>query len=174
MGCASLAIAFAEDSNVPQRASRDSSRITHADPRCTHSCAALNLTIAALLDGDERPLMSALDTLSSEAPNDLIKVLGPIPDAIDPVDLSSSGFVLHTLPTALYHALTADSAEEAIVNAVNEGGDTDTIGAVAGALAGARFGATALPERWLDALSVTTELRELSHELDRQTFDASR
>lgn len=82
--------------------------------------------------------------------------------------------MLHTLQTALYHALTAESAEEAIVNAVNEGGDTDTIGAVAGALAGGRFGAEALPERWLDALSVTTELRELSQELDRRTFDASR
>ena len=70
--------------------------------------------------------------------------------------------------------LTADIAEAAIVNAVNEGGDTDTIGAVAGAVAGARFGAMALPERWLDALAVTDELRSLARELDTFKYDIAR
>ena len=88
--------------------------------------------------------------------------------------MQNSGFVLHTLQTALYHALTADSAEAAIVSAVNEGGDTDTIGAVAGAVAGARFGASALPERWLDALAATDGLRELTEGLTRPNGDSSR
>lgn len=43
-------------------------------------------------------------------------------------------------------------AREAIVNAVNRGGDADTIGAIAGAVAGARFGPDSLPEQWLDLL----------------------
>jgi ADP-ribosyl-[dinitrogen reductase] hydrolase len=162
MRCAPLALAFADDWDTLQRVSRDSSRITHADSRCTHGCAALNLTIAALLDGDEQPLASALDALHPDAPDSLLGVLEPLPDDIDSKELQNSGFVLHTLQTALYRALTADSAESAIVNAVNEGGDTDTIGAVAGAVAGARFGASALPERWLDALAVTDELRDLA------------
>ena len=162
MRCAPLALAFAGDWDTLQRTSRDSSRITHADPRCTHGCAALNLTIAALLDGDEQPLDRALDALHPDAPDGLLDVLEPLPDDIDSKELQNSGFVLHTLQTALYHALTVDSAESAIVNAVNEGGDTDTIGAVAGAVAGARFGASALPERWLDALTATDELRDLA------------
>jgi ADP-ribosyl-[dinitrogen reductase] hydrolase len=162
MRCAPLALAFAGDWDTLQRTSRDSSRITHADPRCTHGCAALNLTIAALLDGDEQPLASTLDALHPDAPDGLLDVLEPLPDDIDSKELQNSGFVLHTLQTALYHALTVDSAESAIVNAVNEGGDTDTIGAVAGAVAGARFGASALPERWLDALTATDELHDLA------------
>jgi ADP-ribosyl-[dinitrogen reductase] hydrolase len=36
--------------------------------------------------------------------------------------------------------------------AIRCGGDTDTVGAMAGAIAGARFGAGAIPGRWLDAL----------------------
>lgn len=48
---------------------------------------------------------------------------------------------------------------------VNRGGDTDTIGAVAGAVAGARFGATGLPDRWLDTLEATGELRTLAAQL---------
>ena len=51
------------------------------------------------------------------------------------------------------------------MNSVNEGGDTDTIGAVAGAVAGARFGATALPERWIEAIDEASLLRKLAHRL---------
>lgn len=51
------------------------------------------------------------------------------------------------------------------MNAVNGGGDTDTIGAVAGAIAGARFGASQLPDRWLRELDGADELRRLGREL---------
>lgn len=163
MRCAPLALAFADDWNTLQHTSRDSSRITHADPRCTYGCAALNLTIAALINGDEQPLGSALEALSADTPENLRDVLEPIPDGIEASELSNSGFVLHTLQTGLYHALTADDAETAIVNAVNEGGDTDTIGAVAGAVAGARFGASALPDRWTDSIDEATAFRKLGY-----------
>ena len=174
MRCAPLAIAFANDPETLQRVSRDSSRITHADPRCMHGCAALNLTIAALLDGDEQPLATALGALNPDAPDSLVETLEPVPGDIDPDGLQNSGFVLHTLQTALYHALTADSAESAIVSAVNEGGDTDTIGAVTGAVAGARFGMSALPERWLEVLQTADELRALAQELNTLEYDIAR
>ncbi|WP_337958945.1 ADP-ribosylglycohydrolase family protein [Halococcus sp. PRR34] len=165
MRCAPLALAFADDWDMLQQTSRDSSRITHADPRCTHGCAALNLTIAALLDGDDQPLATALGALSADAPESLRDVLEPIPDGIEASELSNSGFVLHTLQTGLYHALTADDAKTAIVNAVSEGGDTDTIGAVAGAVAGSRFGAASLPDRWTESIDETSRLRKIGHML---------
>ena len=165
MRCAPLALAFAENWDTLQQTSRDSSRITHADPRCTHGCAALNLTIAALLDGDDQPLASALEALNSDAPESLRDVLEAISVGIEASELSNSGFVLDTLQTGLYHALTAGDAETAIVNAVNEGGDADTIGAVAGAVAGARFGASALPDRWTESIDEATTLRKLGYKL---------
>jgi ADP-ribosyl-[dinitrogen reductase] hydrolase len=73
--------------------------------------------------------------------------------------------VIHTLQTALYHGLTADSAEAAIVTAVNMGDDTDTVGAVTGAIAGARFGEQKLPVRWLSELDYTDELQQLGQRL---------
>lgn len=48
---------------------------------------------------------------------------------------------------------------------MNGGGDADTIGAIAGAVAGARFGADQLPDRWLTELDRTDELRQLGSEL---------
>lgn len=83
---------------------------------------------------------------------ELVETLRLVPDHIDAAQLQTSGYVVHTLQTALYDAVTASSAEEAIITAVNRGGDTDTIGAVTGAVAGARFGVGALPDRWLDEL----------------------
>ncbi len=57
---------------------------------------------------------------------------------------------IRSVPAALWSFLTAPDAEESIVRAVNLGGDTDTIGAMAGAIAGAYYGASQLPARWLD------------------------
>jgi len=73
-----------------------------------------------------------------------------------------SGYVVTTLQAGLYHGLTA---EEAIVDAVMMGGDADTIGAVAGVVAGTRSGRDALPERWLEPLSAREELETLAREL---------
>ncbi len=56
------------------------------------------------------------------------------------------------VPPAIGAFLAADSAEQAIVLAVSLGGDTDTIGAMAGALAGSYWGLDALPAAWLNRL----------------------
>jgi ADP-ribosyl-[dinitrogen reductase] hydrolase len=62
------------------------------------------------------------------------------------------GFPPACIPTCLYLLLTTDSFEEAICEVVNLGGDTDTAGAILGAMAGAYYGLEAIPKRWLDDL----------------------
>lgn len=74
-------------------------------------------------------------------------------------------YVIHSLQTVLHDALEADSAEEAIITAVNRGGDTDTIGAITGAIAGARFGVDDLPEDWLSVLDGQQELSRIASAL---------
>ncbi|RZV12561.1 ADP-ribosyl-[dinitrogen reductase] hydrolase [Natrinema hispanicum] len=162
MRCPPLAIAYATDLDSLVTVSRDSSQITHADPRCTYGCAVLNLTIAGYLCGEDQPLAMALDQVRSDAPNELVTALEPLVAGKAPDPLSTSGYVIHTLQTALHDAIQADSSEDAIVTAVNRGGDTDTIGAIAGAVAGARFGASELPDRWLAEIDEEAELRHLA------------
>ncbi|MEX2529945.1 MAG: ADP-ribosylglycohydrolase family protein [Gemmatimonadota bacterium] len=66
--------------------------------------------------------------------------------------LGTGGRAVESVPAALWAFLShPDDPEEAIITAVGLGGDTDTIGAMAGALAGARCGASSLPARWLEA-----------------------
>jgi ADP-ribosyl-[dinitrogen reductase] hydrolase len=165
MRCPPLAIPYANDWERLVAVSRESSQITHADPRCTYGCAILNLTIAGLLADAQSPLQDALDYVGSDAPDELVTALDPLARGDAPGTLETSGYVVHSLQTALHDGLFADSAEEAIVMAVNRGGDTDTIGAIAGAVAGARFGASALPQRWLADIDEIEELEALAEQL---------
>ena len=98
-------------------------------------------------------------------PDELMAALAPIARGDSPDTLETSGYVIHSLQTALHDGLNATSAEEAIVTAVNRGGDTDTIGSIAGAVSGARFGASELPGRWLSAINETEKVESLANQL---------
>jgi len=173
MRCAPYAVAFADDPGTLVDVSTQSSAITHYDPRCTYGCAILNCTIAGFLRGADDPLDAALGRVQGDAPDELVESLRLVPELVDGEQVQTAGYVLHTLRTALYDALTAETAEEAVSTAVNRGGDTDTVGAVTGALAGARFGVDALPERWVDTVEYRDDLELLGHALATTDIEAS-
>lgn len=165
MRCAPLAIRYVDDPSSLVEASATSSRLTHWDPRCAYGCVALNLVVSGYLRDESDPVSAALDELADEAPQAVRVALHEAATTTDPTMLPVTGFVIDTLEAGVGHALLAESAEEAIVTAVNNGGDTDTVGAVAGAVAGARFGVESLPDRWLDELTVREEARALADRL---------
>jgi poly(ADP-ribose) glycohydrolase ARH3 len=71
-----------------------------------------------------------------------------------------------SVPTALHAALgSLHSFPDAVGRAVRLGGDTDTIGAMAGALAGAFLGYSAIPRPWLDRLEAVHMLVVVADEL---------
>lgn len=165
MRCPPLAVAYRDHPDQLIKTSRQSSLITHADPRCTYGCAVLNLTIAGYLRNETEPLENALDIVDDDAPDELVSALTQVANGDKMESLSTSGYVIHTLQTALHDALSAEAADDAIITAVNRGGDTDTIGAIAGAVAGARFSAQDLPERWLSAIEERDVLSRLARQL---------
>ena len=66
---------------------------------------------------------------------------------------NTSGYVVDTLQTVLHAFFRNDSVESCILDVVNRGGDADTAGALVGQLAGACYGVTSIPPRWLKQLS---------------------
>ena len=64
-----------------------------------------------------------------------------------------SGFIVDTLRAVFQSLFAANSFETALVDVVNRGGDSDTTGAILGMIAGALYGADAIPRRWLSALN---------------------
>jgi ADP-ribosyl-[dinitrogen reductase] hydrolase len=76
-------------------------------------------------------------------------------------ECNNSGWCISTLESALWALHSTSSFEDALVAAVNLGGDADSIGAVCGQLAGAKYGFTAIPERWLAAIPRRDEIDTL-------------
>lgn len=165
MCCAPTALAYADPPRLAEVAAA-ASRLTHADPRCVESCVALTRVVRELLDGAgvDDALAAALSLATArDAPTGVREALAVATE--HEATRENGGFVLATLETALADALTADSFEEALVTSVSRGGDADTVGAVCGAVAGARFGADAVPPRWTDRVDVTDECRSLAGDL---------
>jgi ADP-ribosyl-[dinitrogen reductase] hydrolase len=81
--------------------------------------------------------------------------------------ISSAPRAVDTLDAALWCLARTADFEQAVIEAVNLGGDSDTIGAVTGQLAGALYGASALPARWRQGLHAGERIAELAHRLHR-------
>jgi ADP-ribosyl-[dinitrogen reductase] hydrolase len=163
MRCAPVALRFRTEPEAIVQASIDTSRITHADPRCTWSCVAVNQAITHLLNGG--PLDTVVEAATSGVEDsrviNAVRAAGTLPRD----EVRSGGYVLDTLTAAIWSLLTHDSLEETLVAAVALGEDTDTTAAVAGALAGAYYGAEAIPGRWLAQLEPREELAALADRL---------
>ncbi|MBQ8137211.1 MAG: ADP-ribosylglycohydrolase family protein [Clostridia bacterium] len=78
--------------------------------------------------------------------------------------IESSGYVVDTLEAAIWSLATADSFEAALLKAVNLGEDSDTVGAVAGGLAGLFYGFEAIPAEWVRVLQRREWIEKLCEE----------
>ena len=159
MRIAPVAVRFASDPEAMVKVARRESTLLHHDPLAADACAWCCLRLARLLRGETAPpAADGLDPRVAEA---------VVPDRAAAGERAATlgGFVLATLSVAATAVATADDFEEALVWAVNAGGDADTNGAVAGALLGARLGAAAIPARWLEALERRAEIEAVTERL---------
>ncbi len=76
-------------------------------------------------------------------------------------NISSSGFVIHTLEAALWCLLRSNDYRSCLLEAVNLGEDTDTVGAVAGGLAGLKYGWQKIPSEWLNSIAKLDKILSL-------------
>ncbi|MER3439383.1 MAG: ADP-ribosylglycohydrolase, partial [Chloroflexota bacterium] len=124
MRCAPVALRFRRTRDLLVRASLDTARITHADPRCAWSAVAINQAIAHLLVGgecEEAP-RAAMDGIPDEDVRQAIARAMEAPRE----RLCSGGYVLDTVCSALWCLVHHASLEETIVAAVSLGDDADT------------------------------------------------
>jgi poly(ADP-ribose) glycohydrolase ARH3 len=77
-------------------------------------------------------------------------------------ELGNDILAFNSVPTAIYSFLANPDFEEALIYAVSLGGDTDTIGAMTGAIAGAYYGVEAIPFRWKNKLENREYIKRLA------------
>ncbi|MCY4582663.1 MAG: ADP-ribosylglycohydrolase family protein [Chloroflexi bacterium] len=176
MRCAPIAVRWRDDAEALARNSVISAVPTHWDRRCGWSCVALNFGIASVLRGEtiapealiaaaEEAILPSLPELSQygyEAgmPHGVrIAVARAAELEIDDIEFDGwdMGFTLLALQAGLISLWQAPDFEHGLRAVFEAGGDTDTNGAVAGAVLGARFGIGAIPQRGRDRIA---ELRQ--------------
>ena len=67
-------------------------------------------------------------------------------------EIKSSGYVVDSLEAAVWSLITTDAFDKALLKAVNLGDDTDTVGAIAGGLAGLYYEYEKMPKEWLESV----------------------
>jgi ADP-ribosyl-[dinitrogen reductase] hydrolase len=123
------------------------SRLTHYDPLAGACSAFLNRMVSDLCRGASRERAYARACARCRD-REVADVLGDF-RGYEPVPGLDALLATHAALTVF---MGGRNFEEVLVTAVNLGGDADTVGALAGAMAGAAFGISAIPPRWLAAL----------------------
>ena len=140
-----------------------SSRPTHPASRPVDSCKVLAAMTASLIRGVPWEQVSATD-FWTHGP------LHPEVEAVargswrgkEPPAIKGTGYSVAALEAAIWAVAGAKEFCDAILRAVNLGDDADTTAAIAGQLAGARFGASVIPELWLELLALRDRIETLA------------
>jgi ADP-ribosyl-[dinitrogen reductase] hydrolase len=151
--CAPVGLLYSGDASQRHVVSLRESTITHFDRLAGWSCAAFNDLVSAALHGELAHDVPAIARTFDDEDKRIAAVLRDAPVA-EAEEIVSSSFVLDTLQTALWTTLHAADFEHAVTIAVNMGNDATAAGATTGALAGALYGESGIPERWLATLTV--------------------
>ena len=145
-----LPLAFTDCSDDEIRAV---SAITHGHEIAMDGCVIYVNAARRLLEGE-----SLEDILGSMEFPQAYRRLGHI-KTVKRKRVHNTGYVVHTLEAAMWCLLRNDSYEDSVLAAVNLGGDTDTIAAVTGGIAGIMYGLESDACReWLDILKGKSEI----------------
>jgi ADP-ribosyl-[dinitrogen reductase] hydrolase len=160
MRSAPTALMRSQDREVRVIETIEIARVTHFDRRAVEAALWKNAMIAAFLTKQPNPWRAAQDELEfARTEQGWGAVRGE--DVLEWVErgrvlgleaLNTSGYALATAQVAAFALENTDNFEDGLILAVNQGGDADTIGAVTGALLGAKYGLEGIPERWLNGL----------------------
>lgn len=132
----------------------ESSRTTHGAAACIDACRLFGHFLFGALQGKPKDELLAAGYWSS----------GPLVPEIqriahgsykerEPPEIRGTGYVVESLEAALWAFYHSNSFGAGALLAVNLGDDADTTGAVYGQLAGAHYGANAIPGEWLNVLA---------------------
>lgn len=76
-------------------------------------------------------------------------------------EIESTGYVIDTLEAVLWSFFHADGYRNTILKAINLGGDTDTIAAITGGIAGIYYGINDIPKEWIQSIAKKEELHQM-------------
>lgn len=150
---------YYDDSRTLREIAYHTASITHSNELALEGAAiqACAVALAVLTDPKNikaREFVGALRMFTKPGPYQeklkaIVRLLDEKAGKVQVVkELGNGVEALNSVPTAIYAFLANPDFESAVTYAVSLGGDTDTIGAMCGAIAGACGGIDTLPDRW--------------------------
>lgn len=146
------------DESLLKKYSQEQAHITHNNPVSDAACACLGRMIHLALCGEPKTqLRREADGLVARFPT----------FAFEPYRGLATAYVVDTLQTVFHWFFNSGDFETGMVGTVNQGGDADTTGAIYGMLAGAHYGMSAIPQRWVKKMDkpVISEVELLADRL---------
>ncbi len=161
MRSAIIGVMYGEDREKMKELVRASTQITHRDPKAEYGALAVALA-AHLSDSSPEEYYRELEQLIGKEGEELLKLIKKAVEFVSPgkktedfaeslgIGRGISGYMYHTVPTVLYCWFKhKKNFRASLTDIVKCGGDTDTTGAILGAITGAGGGKEVIPEEWL-------------------------
>jgi ADP-ribosyl-[dinitrogen reductase] hydrolase len=143
MRMAPVALFTLGDEALLARCAVAQARLTHHHPLSDAACVTVGRMVQQALLGADRFALHALTReLVAAHPN----------FRFNNYKGNATAYVVDTLQTVFHYLFTTANFEECLLGVVNQGGDADTTGAIAGMIAGAFYGLQAIPDGWLKKL----------------------
>lgn len=148
----------------------DISSLTHRHKRSKLACIIYVIFAMQLLSGADKKqaLDRAVQFVDDQCSTAYIDELGNYARILKeeiislPEDvIRSTGYVVDTLEAVIWCFFRTESYKEAVLQAINLGGDTDTIAAIVGGIAGIYYGFQSIPNQWVQSLAKKTELYQM-------------
>lgn len=158
---------------------RDVSSITHAHEWSVAACYIYVEMLNKLRMGRKKKAAYAelredfahgVPFISKATLGKFVRILENDISTLPEEEIRSSGFVIDTLEAAFWCFMTTDNYRDAVLKAVNLGDDTDTTGAVTGALAGLAYGLDSIPQEWREQLAASDEVRRIAVAMPRWDY----
>jgi len=170
MRCSPVALRWRQSARRMIEETKESAAVTHYDPRCIWSAVALNAVLVQSLGGVTTDLgrLAAL-VESAGAPREVGAAVRFAQrcglEDLELDDPDGMGYTLKAMQVGLWCLNQPEDFEAALIRVVSMGGDTDTNGAVAGAVMGGRTGLGGIPQRWIANIHQSSRLLDLADRL---------
>jgi ADP-ribosylglycohydrolase len=173
MRLAPVCIFYANDIEEAVRYAALSSKTTHGSPIAVDACRYFSYLLVSLFHGTSK------EELFSDAFENKVKSFfknEPLHPALKSIikrdyrykkeeEISSSGYVVHSLEAALWSFYHTTTFEEGVLKAVNLGNDADTVGAITGQIAGAWYGYGAISPMLISGVAKSTNILAIGKKL---------
>lgn len=153
------------------------SSITHANEISMMGCYIYTRFVMFLLTGKDKysaySMTKCVDytMFNEETRKSYERLLNTDISKLKINEIKSSSYIVDTLEACIWVLLQSENFKEAIIGAINLGGDTSVIGALTGGIAGIIFGYDFIPDDWKDVILRREYLLDIFEEFSENKYE---